>query len=123
MRRKTGTLLPLELGILGAALDLRRAGTDAFHGYAIARELRDREEARRLTAHGTLYRALDRLETAGLLESSLEEAEIAAAEGRPRRRMYRVTAEGETAFAAAPAPATHTQTAIAPATQPGANPA
>ena len=54
MRRKTGTLLPLELGILGAGLDMRRAGTDAFHGYAIARELRDREEARRLTAHGTL---------------------------------------------------------------------
>jgi PadR family transcriptional regulator PadR len=123
MRRKTGTLLPLELGILGAALDLRRAGTDAFHGYAIARELRDREEARRLTAHGTLYRALDRLETAGLLESSLEEAEIAAGEGRPRRRLYRVTAEGETAFAAAPVPSPAAKPAGVTTQQPGANPA
>ena len=123
MRRKTGTLLPLELGILGAAIDMRRAGTDAFHGYAIARELRDREEARRLTAHGTLYRALDRLETAGMLESWLEDAETAAAESRPRRRMYQITAEGEHAFATAPVQAQSPARKGAAAINPEAHPA
>jgi DNA-binding PadR family transcriptional regulator len=56
-------------------------------------------EAHQLTAHGTLYKALGRLEAAGLLESRWEEAELALAEGRPRRRFYRVTGAGERALA------------------------
>lgn len=106
MRRKPGVLLPLELSILGAGVDLTHRGTLEFHGYAVAKEIREREEARRLTAHGTLYRALDRLESAGLLESELEAPDAAAVEKRPRRRLYRITALGERAHAAAaPEPA------------------
>ena len=104
MRRKPGTLIPIELSILGAALDLSRAGQADFHGYAIAKEIREREEARRLAAQGTLYRALDRLEGLGLLEGRLEDPEVAAAEARPRRHLYKVTALGEQAYAAAALP-------------------
>ena len=54
---------------------------------------------RRLTAHGTLYKALGRLAEAGLLEARWEDAETAEAEGRPRRRLYRVTGAGASALA------------------------
>ena len=101
MRRKPGTLLPLEVSILEAAVDRRRRGGDEFHGFAVAREMREREDARTLTAHGTLYKALDRMERAGLLESRWEDPDRAAAEGRPRRRLYRVTGLGEQAVAVA----------------------
>ena len=94
MRRKPNTLVPLELNLLGAAVAFARAGVEEFHGYAIALELAEQAEARRLTGHGTLYRALDRLEVAGLLASRLEDAEQAATERRPRRRLYQLTAEG-----------------------------
>jgi len=50
---------------------------------------------------GTAYPALRRLEKAGLLESSWETAEEAHAAGRPRRRTYVVTLEGESALAEA----------------------
>lgn len=98
MRRKAGTLVPIEVSILAAGVALALGGEPEFHGYAVARELKEREEARRLTAHGTLYRALERLEKAGLLLSRLEDPEVAAAEQRPRRRLYHVTAAGQAAL-------------------------
>ena len=101
MRRKPGALLPLEVSILEAAIDLRRGGADEFHGFAVAKEIKDREEARTLTAHGTLYKALERMQRAGLLESRWEDPEVAAAKSRPRRRLYRVTGLGELALAVA----------------------
>lgn len=105
MRRKAGALLSIEVAILQAGIVLLRGSDPEFHGYAIAREMRDQEGARSLTAHGTLYRALERLEIRGLLASRWEDPDIAAAEERPRRRMYRVTAEGEAALQAFAAPA------------------
>ena len=99
MRRKPSALLPIELSILASAADLARTGRSEFYGYAMARELRDREGARRLTGHGTLYRALDRLAKLGLILSRWEDAEVAALDDRPRRRLYRVTALGERALA------------------------
>ncbi len=101
MRRKAGALLSIEIDILLAGIALVRRGEADFHGYAIAKEISSQGGARKLTAHGTLYRALERLEIRGLLESRWEDPEIAAMEQRPRRRMYRVTAEG--AAAAEPA--------------------
>lgn len=92
-RRKAGTLLPLELEILEAALELRASGGAAFHGFGLARTMRRASEARSLTAHGTLYKALGRLEELGLLSSRWEE-DAAASEGRPRRRLYELTGEG-----------------------------
>jgi PadR family transcriptional regulator PadR len=103
MRRRQGTLVPLEQALLAVAVELAKAGRPQFHGFAIAKELMDREAARRLTAHGTLYKALERLERAGLLASRWEDPVVAADEGRPRRRLYQVTALGERALARAPA--------------------
>ncbi len=91
-RRKPGSLLPLETEILGATLGLREEGHETVHGFGLAQTLRERGGSRALTAHGTLYKALGRLEERGLLASHWEDP--AAAEGRPRRRLYELTAEG-----------------------------
>ncbi len=102
-RRKPGTLLPLETEILDAALSLHADGRASFHGFGLAQTLRERGGSRALTSHGTLYKALGRLEERGLLTSGWEDP--AAAEGRPRRRLYVLTAEGERAAARARAQA------------------
>lgn len=99
MRRKPGTLVPLELAICEAAIKLRHRGTQEFHGYSIATAIKDQSDARLLTAYGTLYRALDRLERMGLLESRKEDPQIAADENRPGRRLYTLTTAGERAYA------------------------
>jgi hypothetical protein len=62
MRRKPGGLVPLEAAICITAAKLQRDATTEFHGYQIARLLGDASERRLLTAYGTLYRALGRLE-------------------------------------------------------------
>jgi PadR family transcriptional regulator len=63
------------------------------HGYAIITRLRDRSEGAFDLPEGTVYPALHRLETAGLLESAWE-----VVAGR-RRRMYRLTAVGQESLA------------------------
>ena len=64
------------------------------HGWAIVQEARELSEGRvRLTA-GTLYGALDRLETDGLVETDHEEI----VNGR-YRRYYRLTAQGQRSLA------------------------
>jgi DNA-binding PadR family transcriptional regulator len=105
MRRKAGALVPLEIAICRAAAGLRRRGCDDFHGYEIAKRLGDEADHRLLTAYGTLYRALGRLENMGLLESRWEDPQIAADENRPGRRLYTLTAEGQRAAADARAAA------------------
>lgn len=92
MRRKPGTLVPLELAICASAVDLRRDGVEEFHGYQIAKRLSDVTDHRLLTAYGTLYRALGRLEKMGLLTSRWEDPAIPARENRPGRRLYTITA-------------------------------
>ena len=83
------------------ALDLRRRGVFEYHGFLIAKEIQEREGARLLTAHGTLYKALYRMEKAGLLSSYWEDPLTAADESRPRRRLYQITAAGQKALAEA----------------------
>jgi len=97
MRRKPGSLVPLELAICRAALALRRTPQHEFHGYQIARSIAKAADVRRLTAYGTLYRALGRLEEMGLLRSRWEDPAVPAREGRPGRRLYTLTALGEAA--------------------------
>jgi PadR family transcriptional regulator PadR len=87
----------LDEGVLHRAIELAAAGEPGFYGFAMARQLRDASAARQLTAHGTLYKALARLEQAGLLTSSWEDPGLAEAGRRPRRRLYRVTPSGEQA--------------------------
>ncbi len=101
--RTLAPLLPLEVSILEIAIELQRRGEEEFHGFAIAKTIKEHGEARALTAHGTLYKALGRMEKAGLLDSRWEDALVAAAENRPRRRLYHVTGLGEKAFSAAAA--------------------
>ena len=43
MRRREGTLIPLEISILSAGLGLRNAGEPDFHGFQLAKELRDQD--------------------------------------------------------------------------------
>lgn len=90
-------MIPIERAILARAIELEAAGEPGFYGFAMARQLRDASGARQLTAHGTLYKALARLERAGMLTSSWEDPGSAESERRPRRRVYRVTASGKQA--------------------------
>jgi PadR family transcriptional regulator len=90
-RRKPGTLVPLETEIVETALLLQRSGHATFHGFALAHAMREQGSSKALTAHGTLYKALGRLEEFGLLSSRWEDA---APEGRPRRRLYELTGQG-----------------------------
>jgi DNA-binding PadR family transcriptional regulator len=99
VRRKTGSLVPLELALCTAALALRDRGVEQFHGYLIAKEMKDVSEAKLLTAYGTLYRALGRLEQMGLMTSAWEDPQIPADENRPRRRLYAITPDGQLAVA------------------------
>ena len=87
--------MPLETAICAAAAALRRRGINEFHGYELAKQLADVSDRRLLTAYGTLYRALGRLEAMGLLESRREDPAIAAKENRPGRRLYTLTALAE----------------------------
>ena len=64
------------------------------HGYAVITALRGRSAGTFDLPEGTVYPALHRLERAGLLASSWQDAE-----GR-RRRVYALTADGEAALAA-----------------------
>jgi len=97
VRRKAGSLVPLELAICTVALALRDRGVEQFHGYLIAKELKDAADAKLLTAYGTLYRALGRLEQMGLMTSTWEDPQIPADENRPRRRLYAITPDGRAA--------------------------
>ena len=99
MRRKAGQLVPLEIAICDAAARLRRRGVNEFHGYEIAKRIGEDVDSKLLTAYGTLYRALGRLESMGLLESRWEDPQIAANENRPGRRLYSLTGAAEETLA------------------------
>jgi PadR family transcriptional regulator, regulatory protein PadR len=64
------------------------------HGYSIITRLRERSEGAFDLPEGTVYPALHRLETAGLLDSAWE-----VVAGR-RRRLYRLTTAGQESLAA-----------------------
>lgn len=102
MTRPLGRLLDLEYDVLDAVVGLEAAGEDAY-GFRIARVLADGE--RDLVGHGTLYKALARLTASGMLESAWESGDAPEVDGRPRRRLYSVTAAGARARASRPAPA------------------
>jgi len=77
--------------------------------------MREQSGSRSLTSHGTLYKALGRLEEFGLVASRWEDA--AAAEGRPRRRLFELTGQGarvaEQAVAGDPDPAARRRPRVA----------
>ncbi|QMW24412.1 PadR family transcriptional regulator [Sandaracinobacteroides saxicola] len=68
---------------------------EPLHGYAVIETIRHRSAGSFDLPEGTIYPALHRLELAGLLASDWVEP----AGGR-RRRVYRLTAKGQSALAA-----------------------
>ena len=101
MRRKHGTLVPLEVKILQTAVSRAATNQPDFHGFELAKLIAEHERSDKLLAHGTLYKALNRLAEFGMLTSDWEDAAIALGDGRPRRRLYRITVRGEHAAASA----------------------
>jgi hypothetical protein len=85
VRRKPGSLVPLEVAICVAAARLRKDGIRKFHGYLLAKEIKD--DGAPVPGFGTLYRALGRLEKMEILSSTWEDPHAAAKENRPRRRL------------------------------------
>ncbi|GAA2084106.1 hypothetical protein GCM10009840_20970 [Pseudolysinimonas kribbensis] len=96
MPRRSASLL--ELRILDRGLQLETP-THGFYGFALARALRDVEDSSSLVGHGTIYKALIRMESAGLLAAEWEDPLLAAASSRPRRKEYRITREGAAVLA------------------------
>lgn len=60
-------------------------------GYRYGADIMDATEL----GGGSVYKTLSRLERKGWIAGRWEDAEIAEAEKRPRRRFYTLTAEGE----------------------------
>jgi len=84
--KRPGSFGDLELLVM---LALVRLDQDAY-GVSIAREIE--EKGKRLVALGSVYAALERLATRGLVESELGEA--TAERGGRAKRYFRVTARG-----------------------------
>lgn len=97
-RRQPGALLSLEIEVLHVALARMHAGDATFHGFGLAQSMGEGGTGR-LIGHGTLYKALGRLEEMGLLSSQWEQD---PPDGRPRRRLYELTAAGVRAAQATP---------------------
>lgn len=117
-RRRPGTLFPIEVDILESGLTLQ-ASEGSFYGFALAKQLANRDGSA-LTAHGTLYKALARMAESGILEASWEDSARAELEGRPRRRLYTVTADGARAHAKAQGDAIRESESVPQLTQTGA---
>ena len=71
---------------LGTVMVLHALARGCLYGFDIMEETG-------LTS-GTIYPALDRLETLGFAHSEWEDARVAQAEKRPPRRYFRITPDG-----------------------------
>ena len=92
-------MLPIELAILDVCASRSLSGEPECHGFLIASLVKGTQNTKLLTAYGTLYRALSRLEKAGFLTSRWEDLSSLAGESRPRRRLYHITSSGSEALA------------------------
>src|SRR5690242_15888764 len=75
-------------------LVLTALAAEDLHGYGVMRAVEELSGGRVTLRPGTLYAALDRLATQGLVEVAREER----SEGGQRRRFYRLTAGGAAAL-------------------------
>src|SRR5687768_9071029 len=71
-----------------------------MYGFSRAAALSE-DGGKTLTAHGTLYKALSRMTETGYLTAEWEDPALAETERRPRRRLYRVSADGRAALSKA----------------------
>ncbi len=76
-------------------LILKVLAQDAFHGYAIAREIERQSECALTLREGSLYPALRVLEQEGHIEGSWE-----IQSSGPARKVYHITASGQAELAA-----------------------
>ncbi len=101
--RPVGRLLDLEYRILELA-QAAPTPDPTVYGFQLARDLSTGPDDS-LIGHGTLYKALGRLSAMGMLDGRWETDEAGEASGRPRRRLYSITGEGERALRTRPTPA------------------
>jgi len=106
--------MEIEYLVLDAVTQHQNEDNGAY-GFLIARVLADADGARDLIGHGTLYKALSRMVTRGVLEATWEDDVDGVELRRPRRRLYRVTALGQHSLASRPLalPSTQPRTALA----------
>src|SRR5688500_16658844 len=76
------------------ALVLSVLGDGPLHGYGLAKEIERRSGGFFTGSWGSLYPALQRLETDGLIEGAWE---TYPPQGKRRRRVYRLTPQGRSA--------------------------
>ncbi len=93
MNRKRDGLLPLEATLLSVGLLMKSRGDMAVYGYDLLKKLLAETVDSRVPTHGAVYKALGRLEERGFVIGRWED-EGATAAGRPRRKLYEVTAAG-----------------------------
>ena len=111
MRRYAGLMLAVERTTLRLLGDRIKSNPQGVYGYELAELLHQEAnvslveateaiglaetmDAKSLRANGTVYKILYRLGRIGAVTSHWEEAEVALAEGRPRRRYYVLTENG-----------------------------
>jgi DNA-binding PadR family transcriptional regulator len=99
MRRSEGSLTEIEATLLEVAIKMCGVDNVEFHGFQLAKAHQQALGKPRIIGFGSLYRALDRLESLGYLKSRKEPDEVAREEGRPPRRLYTLTNSGRNAFA------------------------
>jgi Transcriptional regulator PadR-like family len=102
MPTRNRSLSGAELVVLRAGADLTTDGVPEFFGYLLAKRLTGQTDGGSLARDGTVYKILARLEGSGLLARRWEELNAESINGRPVRRLYRVTAQGFEALARDP---------------------
>jgi DNA-binding PadR family transcriptional regulator len=101
MRRDGSQLYPIDRAIIRILDEQTPSGSEGVHGYELADRLTrrtgpdDPTDAGCLRSNGTVYKALHRLSRCGAISSSWEEADVALEAGRPRRRYYLLTENGQ----------------------------
>ena len=102
MRRHAGLMFAIERTTLRLLGERARSDPQGVYGYELAEILQQETSAsltqsvdtKSLRANGTVYKILYRLGRIGAVTSHWEEADVALAEGRPRRRYYVLTENG-----------------------------
>lgn len=80
---------PLSVPVYQVLLSL---SDRVLHGYAILKDIRERTAGEVILAAGTLYAAIGRLDEQGWIEEVRQPSD--AGGGDPRRRYFRITADG-----------------------------
>jgi hypothetical protein len=100
--RNNEELTPLQHALLQTIERLRAGGIPEIHAYGLTKVLEDSQGERRWIGYGSQYRAMAELADRGFVSGRWEDASLAEAEKRPRRRLYAITPAGQRALTQAP---------------------